>query len=292
MRERASRPGPGVPDLEATPALCGNGTMKPGKHIYDYPRYYEIGFAEKEPDRVIGFLLRSYMKHSSNRCPRSLLDNGCGTGLHLDKFARLGIRVTGYDSSPAMVGFARTRLREIDASARVFCADLRDFRVDEPCDMGICMNGSFQYLVSVEDILKHLACVGRSLRVNGLYFIDLPAPGAFIDHPPGRITSRWKRTAADVTVDVDWTHRQQSVDWNTQTFSGLAKIRVHDGRRHTILWKPYRYRILFAQEIRALAEWSQYFQLVELYGDYHLGRTFERTRHPTCMLAVLRKKRL
>ena len=42
--------------------------------------------------------------------PKTILDFGCGTGLHLEKFANLGFYVAGFDISKSMLGLASRRV--------------------------------------------------------------------------------------------------------------------------------------------------------------------------------------
>jgi SAM-dependent methyltransferase len=219
------------------------------------------------------------------------MDNGCGTGHYLEKFAKLGIEVCGYDLSPQMVKYSNTRLAQITAHFHVFRADLRDFAARCKYDMAICMNGSFQYLMTVEDVVRHLKCVANVLEDGGLYLISLPAPEDFLLNPPGSIKSEWSETRDAITVAVYWTYRQDPIDWNTQTFSGLAKIKVNDSGHELSIEMPYRYRIFFPQEISALVHLSGCFEIIHIYGDFHLGRTYGKTRQPRAMNVLLGKAR-
>src|SRR5512140_1066353 len=47
---------------------------------------------------------------NAGREPRRWLEPACGTGRYLRLAAARGLRVTGFDASPAMVGYARATL--------------------------------------------------------------------------------------------------------------------------------------------------------------------------------------
>ncbi len=265
--------------------------MKAEKSIYSYPRYYEIGFCKEDLRRETGFIFRCHRRHRSGAALSSVLDNGCGTGHYLEAFARKGVRVGGYDLSPDMTEHAHARLARITSHAELFQADMRDFATRRRYDMAINMNGSFQHLLRVQDVVKHLRCVARCLKKGGLYLICLPALEDVLRNPPGSIESRWTASRGGVTVSVDWTHRQSAVDWNTQTFAGCAKIRVNDSGRQMSLDLPYRYRVFFPQEMRALARLSGHFQVEHMYSDFHLGRTYGKACDPKALNVLLRKVR-
>jgi len=52
------------------------------------------------------------MKMYPPREGMSVLDVGCGTGIHLERYQRAGCKVFGIDQSPAMIQVARNRLGE------------------------------------------------------------------------------------------------------------------------------------------------------------------------------------
>lgn len=264
--------------------------MNWSSHIYAHPLYYEVGFTRaNEVETAVKFSMRCYEKHTGGAKLKSVLDNGCGTGCHLERFAKSGVDVSGYDASPQMVEYAGTRLSSAGVSSHVFEANLRDFRTRGRCDMAICVNGSFQYLISPDDVVRHLKCVGHALKPGGLYLISLPAPQDFLSQPPGSEKYRWSNARGGVSVHVDWTYRQRPIDWSTQTFSGLAKITVDDRGRRLCLWMPYRYRIFFPQEMQALVGMSGCFEVLEVYGGFHLGRMYSTAQQPAAMNVLLRK---
>ena len=166
---------------------------------------------------------------------------------------------------------------------------MRGFQTADQFDLAVCFNGSFQHLVSVDDVLAHLSRVGAALAPGGLYIVSLPAPEDFVSEPPGASEHRWSARQGDLTVDVDWTYQQDHIDWNTQTFSGLARIQVAEGPAREELWLSYCYRVFFLQELRALVALSDRFEVVETYGDLDLGRTFAASREPRSMIVVLRR---
>ena len=167
--------------------------MKPGTHIYEHPVYYEIGFCQHRIGRHVDFMLDCFRRHCDGRDPNSILDNGCGTGRYLEKFARAGLRVSGYDLSPQMVAYAAAKLNKVTRQSEVFEADLRSFVTRRKSDLAICTNGSFQHLYTVQDVVSHLQCASRALRKRGLYIVPLPAPEDLIASPPGSIDSQWSR---------------------------------------------------------------------------------------------------
>lgn len=258
-------------------------------HIYAYPLYYEIGFCNSPIQKEVKFIIESYKKYNHNSPPSSILDNGCGTGIYLEKLAKLGLRVSGYDSSLQMVKYAAFRLKKVTKESHIFRANLKNFRIKDKFDMAIALNGSFQYLISIKDILSHFESVSRVLKLGGLYLISFPSPQDFVDNPPGFIKSQWSHKRGKITVAVNWTYQQHPICRESQTFSGQAKIKVKDNRNIFNLQMPYRYRIFSLKELEFLVKISRNFEIVDIYGDFSLNKVFMKMQKPKCMNEILRK---
>lgn len=263
--------------------------MRSLRSIYRHPAYYEIGFCTSGARKEADFVSRCFRKHGSRTVVPSVLDNGCGTGLHLEILAKQACRVGGYDAVQEMVEYTGDRLDRITKGHEVFQCDLREFATQRKYDIAICMNGSFQHLFTTEDVLSHLECVAKALKKNGLYLVSLPPPEDFLLNPPGQAKSKWAKNRGGIKVAVDWTCKQQPIDWHTQTFSGLARIQVNDHGRQRSFKLCYRYRLFFLQEIITLARMSGHFQVAAVYADFHLGRIYGKAGRPRVMNVLLRK---
>ena len=101
----------------------------------------------------------------------SLLDLGCGTGNHALILAKRGYRVTGIDSSAAMLRVARAKARGRPNLSFVR-ADMRSFHLGRTFDAAICMDGAFTHLLTERDILSHLRTVRRHLSPDGVYAFE------------------------------------------------------------------------------------------------------------------------
>lgn len=262
--------------------------MDQNQHIYQYPAYYEIGFGDSNIEEKIEFILQCYQK-STGKLPLRVLDCGCGTGQHLEIIGKKGIATGGFDLSPQMVKYARKRLSRLDGESRIFEGDLQKFATEVKYDLAICLNGSFQYLIEVEDVVEHLNCAADALVDHGLYFISLPCPEELVNNPPGSIDSRWKAKRMGVEVEVNFTYKQDSIDWSRQTFSGLGKVKVTEGHDVKYLDIPYCYRIFFPREIEALAELSRRFQVSSTYCGYNFHGNCSRGGQGTALNILLKK---
>lgn len=103
--------------------------------------------------------------------PTTVLDLGCGTGNHALILAKRGYRVTGIDSSAAMLRVARVKARG-RPNLSVVRADMRRVDLGRTFDAAICMDGAFTHLLTDRDILAHLRTVRRHLSPDGVYVFE------------------------------------------------------------------------------------------------------------------------
>ena len=72
--------------------------------------------------------------HEHDPRAESLLDIGCGTGKHLERFNQW-YRVEGLDLDPHMIAIARQRLPDV----RLHQADMQDFDLGRTFDVVTCL---------------------------------------------------------------------------------------------------------------------------------------------------------
>ncbi len=111
-----------------------------------------------------------------------LLDIGCGEGRDSVFFARNGYDVTAFDISEA--GVEKTRKLAVAAGVplRVFRADIRDFRLEEPFDI-LFSSGVFNYIPP--DLRQEILGNYREhTRPGGLHVFNAFVEKPFIGPPP------------------------------------------------------------------------------------------------------------
>lgn len=135
---------------------------------YDEAIYYDVLFgwdASRERD----FLLAASARFGRGPSPARSLEPFCGTGRLLRVMPGAPV---GFDLSPAMVRFARSR------GCRVFRADAGGFAVaPESVDLAYCLIDSFRHLLDEEAARRHLAAVARALRPGGVYVLGFDVTG-------------------------------------------------------------------------------------------------------------------
>lgn len=112
----------------------------------------------------------------TRRPARTLLDVGCGTGLHTAELAK-DFDVEGVDLSPEMLAHARRRLPEITFHTR----DMRSLGLGRRFDAVVSLFSAIGHLTSATDI--HLAIASMSAHL---------APGGVLLVEPWFLADRWE----------------------------------------------------------------------------------------------------
>jgi SAM-dependent methyltransferase len=97
----------------------------------------------------------------------TLLDVGCGTGLHLAHL-RHRFGVEGLDSSQAMLDVARTRCPGVPLHQ----GSLVDFDLGRRFDVVTCLFGSIAYARDEPSLRRTARCLVRHLRPEGLVIVE------------------------------------------------------------------------------------------------------------------------
>jgi SAM-dependent methyltransferase len=108
----------------------------------------------------------------------SLLDVGCGTGNHLERFRRLFDHVEGVEPAPSMRRRAERKL----PSVRLHAADMRELRLDREFDAVSSMFGPIGYMADEAQLRTAVARMAAHLVPGGVLVLD-PwwFPESFID---------------------------------------------------------------------------------------------------------------
>jgi SAM-dependent methyltransferase len=153
--------------LDAAEELGEGGLVSPLSTADGYegwaPRYDSPGNAlvEREAPRVRALLDRIL----ADRPTRTVLDAACGTGRHSVYLAAAGHRVIGVDTSPAMLGVARSKLPD----AEWHQADLHELPLpDNHVDLILCALA----LAHVTDLTPVFAEFARVLRPGGYLVVS------------------------------------------------------------------------------------------------------------------------
>lgn len=110
------------------------------------------------------FLEKVLREHNA----KSVLDIGCGTGRHAIPLSKRGFRVTGIDSSRAMIRIAKAKTLKQRSRCQFLVRDCKKIGLANSFEAAYCMWNTF-YLLPYRSMLKSLH---KALKEGGIFIID------------------------------------------------------------------------------------------------------------------------
>ncbi len=181
---------------------------------YDLPKYYDLVFSSLNR-REIAFLDDLYHRYDLPSS-RKVLEPACGSGRLLEGMAQKGYQVQGFDLSESMVTHSKARLLAKGHRARVWQADMSDFKTKSKVDFAFCLVSSFKYLLTEKAALAHLQCVASSLKKGGIYVLGFHL-SEYEDRRPD--CEKWEGARGRVKVEC------RIDSWPPDAKTRLEKIR-------------------------------------------------------------------
>jgi SAM-dependent methyltransferase len=135
----------------------------------DFAPYYDLLYADKDYGQEAAFVT-SILKSRGPSC-QSLLELGCGTGVHATLLSKHGYSVYGVDRSEAMLKIARARASQL-SNLRFVQGDIRSLSLSMRFDAVVSLFHVMSYQVRLDDLRAALATAGRHLREGGLFLFD------------------------------------------------------------------------------------------------------------------------
>lgn len=137
--------------------------MKGSAEFYD-----RIHTRLKDYEQEAGIVRQSIDRYCSTKTvARTLLDVGCGTGLHAEHFARF-LSVIGVDSSPSMLAHARRRLPGAD----FYECDMRALDLPERFDAVVCLFAAIGTMPDVVALRLAITRMGAHLKPGGVLIVE------------------------------------------------------------------------------------------------------------------------
>lgn len=162
------------------------------QHLYADPHVYDVLHDDQTASdlRILERLARRAAAIGPGPTlpagPLRWLEPACGSGRYLLALARKGHDAEGFDISPAMVAYARSRARELGLARRARARVARMERFARaPGSVHIAFNliNSIRHLGSDRALIEHLRRVGRSLHPAGSYVVGISLSAYGLEQP-------------------------------------------------------------------------------------------------------------
>ncbi len=172
--------------------------------IYDHPKYYDLVFGA-DCAAEVKFILGCGEEYLRRR-PERFFEPACGTGRLLFALARKGYEVSGLDLNAKAIEFCNRRFARHAMHSSAFVADMADFRVKRRYDIAFNTINSFRHLSSESAARGHLQCMGKAVRVGGLYLLGIHLTPTQV--PPSE-TESWSARRGHLSINTHmWTNHR------------------------------------------------------------------------------------
>jgi SAM-dependent methyltransferase len=226
---------------------------------YAEPLYYDVIFDTDTPQEA-RFLQALHERHGRS-AGRRVLEPACGSGRLLAALAARGYAVNGFDLSPAMVRFARERLRDRGLSGGVRVDRMGSFQYRRRFDLAHCLVSTFKYLLDDESAVAHLRRVAEVLRPGGVYVLGVHLTD-YRNREGDRERWRGRRGDLAVTCTID----SDAPDPRRRRERVRARIVAREGGTVRRLETRWAFRTYGPRQLRAVLRQVPALRHVATYG--------------------------
>ena len=231
----------------------------------NYARYYDLLYRDKDYPKEAQFIHQLLLNHAPNAV--SILELGCGTGIHAALLVQSGYQLHGVDISAEMLEqFALRReqlLPDLASKLKFSQGDIREFRTDQQFDAIISLFHVISYQTTNEALQATLATVKAHLKPGGIFIFDCwYGPAVLSDRPTVRV-KRLEDELIEITrIAEPAIHPNENlVDVNYQVLIKDKKSsiveEIRESHQMRYLFKPEIELILnqFQMEVIDYREW-------------------------------------
>ena len=246
-----------------------------------YAAYYDLLNAGKDYDGEAAYVHRLL---GSPVPGATVLELGCGTGLHAAALAARGLEVTGVDRSGTMLEEAQRRMarlpRETASRLSFVHGDAGTYRANRAFDAVISLFHVVSYQTEQSDLEAMLATARAHLGEGGTFLFDSWYGPAVLTDRPERRTKRFENDALEVTRLAE-----PRMHPNENVVDVEYDITIRDkatGRTQQIR-ETHRMRYLFVPELEVLLRNAGF--ALEHYEEWMTGRPADFDTWGVCFVA-------
>ena len=242
-----------------------------------YAEYYDLFNNGKDYTKECDFLEEVFRKYL--KVPvKSILDLGCGTGMHDKELISRGYNVTGIDLSQEMIEIAKQRVPK----AKFRVGDMANFELDEKFDVILTMFAAIGYLTKNKQLEDFFNNVKKYLKEDGMLIIDCwNGLGVLRELPSIR-----EKSAEVEGLKIT---RKSFPELDAKNHINNVKFKVKVFKEEKLIdeyYENHKVRFFFPKELEKYA--TKNFELIKLCPSYELNE--ELTENNWNMVLVFKKK--
>ena len=138
----------------------------------NYSQYYDLLYKDKDYEAETAYIINLIEKYSSGA--KTILEFGCGTGIHGSLLAKKGYRAHGIEMSSDMI--QKAKAREIESERGCFksiAGDICKTKLDRSFDVILSLFHVISYQTTNEDLESTFENAACHLEQGGVFIFDV-----------------------------------------------------------------------------------------------------------------------
>jgi len=140
----------------------------------DYSKFYDLLYSDKNYPKEAAYILKLIKKHKPGS--KTVLEFGCGTGIHASILAKAKLNITGIDQSKTMIESAIKRLSKLPKNTSKLLnfqvGDIRNKNLHNTYDVCLSLFHIISYQTSNADVINTFTNARKHLKPGGLFVFD------------------------------------------------------------------------------------------------------------------------
>lgn len=242
------------------------------KYYFDNPDLWD-GLRSRKVSKEVEFLKKIFKRYPHIK---SVLDIGCGTGLHTKALHDLGYSITGLDLNPSITNYARKKYPDLN----FILGDMQKLpQLKLPqYDAIICLCTTFSYNTSHSQVNKVLQDFNKLLKPGGLIIIEVFNPISFLEkfQFKGSFFMENPDDFAKMGLRIEVLHK---LNEGKQLITEYKKFYSLHG--DLLAQNTTKFKMFFPQELRLYCQLNG-FKVIGQWGRYNINYTsLDRSRFIT-----------
>jgi len=257
--------------------------------LYSYAKYYDIAFDFKNIKSECDFLEEIKKKFLSDSHSKTFIEFAAGPALHTIEMAHRGWKSTAIDISREMRAYGLEKAAKENVKINYKCADMVTFKSRDRFDLAAIFLDSTSYILTNDDMIKHLRNVAACLNRGGLYILEMSHPKEVILSE--KLTkSTWEASRDGCSVEIQWGSKNDVFDPVTQITDVIVTMNFNDhGKKGTITDKSQQ-RHFTVTEFDAIVKAAGVFRIASIFGAMKTSVRINDKKDAWRMVTVLMKK--
>lgn len=147
-----------------------------------YSKYYDLLYADKDYDGEVEYVHDLITENSNDA--QTILDMGCGTGIHADLLSNKGYKVHGIDLSEDMLKIANQKIKGKEDRLQFNQSNIQDLNLNKKFDVVVSLFHVMSYQNSNIELIKAFQVAKDHLTAGGIFIFDFwYGPAVLTDLP-------------------------------------------------------------------------------------------------------------